>query len=193
MADALSCFFYQLKFTKMRPAKPLQALLTLLTVTLLLAACKKEEREPPFNAAMLQQGRAAIKFTASKAFNGDKEFNISNTPSTLASNQPFSNSNARNLKLEAMELGETGTPTRKAIIDMAVSGNAPTTIDLARTNGLPLGKITLESYSIFGYFRHSTAGSISITRLTTTEIEGSFSASFDDGTVIGNGKFAGRF
>ena len=172
--------------------KRIKTLLLLILVSALFTACKKEEQEPPFNAAMLQTGRAAIKFSASKAFNGDKAFHISNTTNTLASNTPLGNT-VRNIKLEATDVYETGTASRKAIIDMAINGYAPTSIDLARSSGLPLGNIRLESYSIFGAFRHSRSGTISITKFTATEIEGSFSVTFDDGMVISNGKFAGRF
>lgn len=173
-------------------AKHITHYLLAIAITATFTACKKEERKPPFSAAMLQSGRAAIKFTASKAFNGDKEFNIINTPITLASNQPLG-STARNVKLEATDVYETGTYSRKAIIDLAINGYGPSTINLVRSNGLPQGNIRLESYSLFGYFRHSQMGTITITKFTPTEIEGSFTATFDDGTIIDNGQFAGRF
>lgn len=176
----------------MHTTKRLKSLLLLLPFIALLAACKKDVEEPPVTAAGLQAGRAAIKFTASKAFNGDKEFDVNNTNGTVASNAPLG-STVRNIKVEATDVYETGTPSRKAIIDMAINGYAPTSINLARSSGLPLGNIRLESYSIFGVFRHSTSGTISITKFTATEIEGTFSVTFDDGMVISNGKFAGRF
>lgn len=173
--------------------KCFKTLLLLSPLFVLFAACKKEDREPAIAAAHLSPGRAAIKFTASKAFNGDREFNINNTRNTMASNQPLGGSTARTIKLEATDLYESNAPSRKATIDLAVRTNAPAAIDLTKTNGLPLGKITLESYSLLGIMRYSQSGTITLTRLTDTEIEGSFTATFDDGTVINNGQFAGKF
>lgn len=172
--------------------KCFNSLLLLLAAVTVFTACKKEEREPPFNAASLSSGRAAIKFTTSKAIAGSTEFNINNTPSTVATNQPLSGTTVRNVVLEATEL-YNNAPTRKAIISMAVRPNSTEPINLARTSGLPLGFIHIESFAFLGYTRRSQSGTITITRFTATEIEGAFTASFDDGTVIENGKFAGSF
>jgi hypothetical protein len=167
-------------------------LISALTSLWILPSCKKEEREPTINAASLFSGRAAIKFTASKSINGNKAFDINNTASTTASNQSMGVGNIRNIILEATELYENA-PIRKAIINMAVRENMTTPIDLSLTSGLPLGFIHIDSYALFGYTRRSQSGTITLTRFTATEIEGRFTATFDDGTVVNDGRFAGKF
>lgn len=158
---------------------------------LILYSCKKEDREPPFDAASLAPGRAAIQFTASKAINEKREFNISNTSHTSAKNQSLGNT-ARNVVLEATDMFEN-SPTRKTIISMGLRPNYTGAINMAVTSGLPLANIRIESYSQFGHFRHSTGGTITITKFTSNEIEGSFTATFDDGTTINNGRFVRKF
>ena len=157
----------------------------------LFSSCKKENRELPFDAANLIPGRAAIKFIASKAINEKRDFDINNTIHTSASNQPLGNT-ARNVVLEATDMFEN-TPTRKAIISIGLRPNYTGVVNMAITSGLPLANIRIESYGLFGYFRLSKSGTITITKSTSNEIEGSFSATFDDGTTINNGQFAGKF
>lgn len=159
-------------------------------------SCRKEDKEPPqFRAASLTAGRAGIRFTSDKAFNGSKSFDVNNTAGTTATSDTLGPI-ARTIKLETTELSDT-TPTRKVIIDILVrSTNSGTiSINLAPPprSGIPMAVIRMESYSIFGIFRESVSGVLTITRLTDTEIEGSFTAAMDDGMNISNGSFAGRF
>lgn len=156
------------------------------------SACTKEEKgPPPLRAATLGPGRAAIRFISDKAFNGSKSFDVVSTPNTTARSSPFANG-VVSIDLETTEINNA-TPTRKAIIKMLVRTTSFQPIDLSRQTGIPLGTIELESYSIFGIFRKSKSGTITITRITTNEVEGMFTATMDDEMNIQNGLFAARF
>lgn len=155
-------------------------------------ACKKEVPEPALNASSLQTGRSAIKFTASKNINGIKSFDVNNTTNTSAENRSMNVGDVRNIILEATELNEN-TITRKAYISLVLRNNTNPTIDLSLASGLPLATIHIESYGWFGYTRRSQSGTVNVTRFTGTEIEGRFSVTFDDGTTVSNGQFAGKF
>ncbi|MGV3658488.1 MAG: hypothetical protein ACO1NX_11050 [Chitinophagaceae bacterium] len=101
-------------------------------------------------------------------------------------------SDIRNIILEATEYKEN-TITRKAYISMVLRHNTTPAINLSLTSGLPLCFIHIESYGWFGYTRHSQSGTLNVTRFTETEIEGTFSVTFDDGTTVSDGRFAGKF
>ena len=158
----------------------------------ILPSCKKEEKGPPaLTAAALSAGRAGVRFSTSTNFNGSRSFDVSNTGSTVATNTTFSSGTTRNIILEVTEMVDN-TPTRKVLMNMAVK-NTSSTIDLSLSSGFPLAFIKLESYSLLGIFRYSKSGTITLTKLTATEVEGTFTATFDDGLVASNGQFAGKF
>jgi len=169
-------------------------MITVATVALCFAlpGCKKEEKgPPPLSAASLNAGRAAIRFTSSTAFNGSKSFEVSNTVNTFASNTLMNTTTVRNVKLETTEYSDNA-PTRYILINMAANYNS-TNIDLSLQSGFPLAFIRLESYSLFGIIRTSKSGTLTITKFTPTEIEGTFRVVMDDGMAIEDGRFAGRF
>ena len=158
----------------------------------LLASCKKDKPEPPFGADALNSGRAAIKFTPSKPINSLRYFEVKNTAQTSAQNRPMNVSDVRNVVLEATETTEN-TITRKAIIIMVLRPGTQPSINLALSSGFPLATVQIESYGWLGYTRRSQSGTLTVTRFTATEIEGRFSVTFDDGTTVDDGQFAGKF
>jgi len=155
------------------------------------SACKKEDNgPPPLNSTSMKVGKAGIRFTANTAFNGNKNFDVVNTNETSATTTTLSGGTIRNIKVEATEIIDN-LPSRKVLIDFVV--REVSTINLSLRSGFPLGNIRLESYSVFGIIRRSVSGTLTVTKLTTTEVEGNFTATFDDGMVINNGSFAGKF
>ena len=164
----------------------------LLTLMAVASACKKEKPEPPFGAATLNPGRAAIRFTPSKSINSLLYFDVANTTHTTAQNKGMNVGNVRNVILEATELMQNSM-TRKATINMVLRENTTPAINLSLATGLPLWFIHIESYSWTGHTRRSQSGTLTVTRFTSTEIEGYFSVTFDDGTTISDGRFAGKF
>ena len=154
------------------------------------SACKKEDNgPPPLNSTSMKVGKAGIRFTANTAFNGHKNFDVVNTNETSCTNLTLS-SGIRNIKVEATEITDN-LPSRKVLIDFVV--REMSTINLSLRSGFPLGNIRLESYSVFGIIRRSVSGTLTVTRLTTTEVQGNFTATFDDGMIINNGGFARKF
>lgn len=164
----------------------------ILFIITVVPGCKKEVPESKMSATTLNAGRATIKFTASKNINGSKVFDVGNTTATTATNQAAgAGSTLRNIRLDATEM-DGNVATRNANIYIAVREQIPTSIDLARTS-LPMGKIEISSYALFGTIRRSQSGTITITNLNASLIEGSFTATLDDGTIINDGRFAGKF
>jgi hypothetical protein len=163
------------------------------SIVFLFSACKKEDKAPPpLSATSLNAGRASIRFTSSTNFNGSKSFDVSNTAMTTATNERLGAQTIINL--EATEMNDT-VAVRKTTISLLVpslTGESGINIDVSARSGSPLGFIKLESYSIFGIFRTSTSGTITITRLTYAEVEGMIAVVMDDGMKV-NGSFAGKF
>lgn len=171
-------------------------LLLLFALLLGAAACKKENDPPPFSAAALNNGKAGIAFEIDRNFNGNKPFHVFNTVETEATNGSIG-AGTRTIKVKATETSE-GQPTRSAELNIllrsdATTSNGSITIDLSKHNGIPQTQMQLDSYGLLGYIRHNQSGTLRITRLTATEIEGSFTALMDDGMNVTKGRFAGKF
>jgi len=183
------------------------ATLSVAIIVLFLSSCKKD---PQPGEPTLSSGRCAISFTGNVNFETSNKFAISNTAATTATSLPFGTGSAREIKLEAVETtnGSLTITTRSVLIDILLSGSASTangsvSIDLHKTSGIPLATITLKSTTNTGGFQtggtnyYSKSGTITITKLTTAEIEGSFTGTWNDNLMgnlsISNGAFAGKF
>jgi hypothetical protein len=179
----------------------------------LFPSCKKEKKEdntpPPLTAAGLSSGKAGMRFTTTESFKGSMSFDIRNTENTSATTKPlFVNSTIRQIDLEATEMKDN-LLNRKIDILIMVPNTASTTngtitisIDGNGQAGTPpLAIIGLEAY--YPYLRSSywsvTSGTLAITRLTATEIEGTFSGAATSSSTlsgpltISDGLFAGKF
>jgi hypothetical protein len=178
---------------------------------LLFSSCEKNSQEdntpPPLTAAGLSSGRAGIRFTTIETFKGSTSFDVSNTDHTSTVTKPaIGSTTIKSIVLEATEM-KNSFLNRKTTISIAVPNTANTTngtiqIDLSVQSGVPpLANITMESYADYLGFTYWTVtfGTLTITKLTAAEIEGTFSgtaitnSTLDGPFTISNGMFAGKF
>ena len=172
-------------------------LLAVIIAAILFNSCKKDSPANNGGSDSLNSGRAGISFNTSADFGNSRTFSVRNTASTLATTQPFGSS-SRTMVLEASETYGSLNNMRSIHIDILVSVtastiNGPITIDMSLNNGNPQAHLTLTETAPFsGYTIRSVTGVLTITKLTTTEIEGSFTASTNS-VAITNGVIAGKF
>jgi hypothetical protein len=184
----------QIKFSK---------LLAVMMMTILFSSCKKDPVVTVDNSASsLIAGRAGISFNTNENFGNSKIFNVRNTAETMAVTQ-FFGTTKRYMVIKAEVLYGGLADTRKTTLYITVPPNAglPIIIDLAIPQSVvPSGQVELYySYlgTAFGNTYRSVSGELRVTKLTATEIEGSFTAtangSIAPGFIITNGTFAGKF
>lgn len=180
-----------------------RSMLTVCTAAILLSSCKKDSTSSNnAGSANLDAGKSSISLSTSANFAGSNSFSISNTATT----QAMSGTSAalRNISLSATEI--SGTNTRTVMITLITPVDASTTGgsltgDLSLPNNatiLPTITLTSTEGANPGITYGSESGTLTITKLTANEIEGSFSGVVKDvnGTAtmnISNGTFAGKF
>ncbi|MEO8769866.1 MAG: hypothetical protein ABI402_07270 [Ferruginibacter sp.] len=169
--------------------------------TLLVSSCKKDHPASATGSGNLDAGKSSISFDNTGSFAGSSSFSLSNS----VTNAALSNANGsiRNVSLSASEI--TGVNSRSVTLTIIVPPDATTTSgnitgDFAEQNGTVYPALTLSSTNGTspGTAYVSESGTCTITKLTSSEIEGTFSAVVknDDGTqslTISNGKFSGKF
>lgn len=171
--------------------------------TLFISSCKKDDAaRNNTGSGSLDAGKSAISLNASPAFAGGGSFSLSNSATCIA--QTLSSSSLRNISLSATEV--SGTNTRTVMIMIITPVDASTTSgnltgDLSLPNGatiLPTVTLSSTNNGVAGTTYGSTTGTLTITKLTATEIEGTFSGEVKDvngsATIsVSNGSFAGKF
>jgi hypothetical protein len=166
-------------------------------VVVICTSCKKTNNDAFPSSSSLGSGRAAISFQTDANFGNSKAFNIRNTSETKAIIKPFGSGNLRTIVLEASERYGAFGDTRLIHLDILVlssaTSNGSVNIDMSLVNGNPQAHLRLvyTSMQFGGGTLRSTAGRLTITKLTATEIEGNFSSTAS--LNITNGFFAGRF
>lgn len=178
-------------------------LATALVASSFLVSCSDDD-DPVVetnNSASLTAGRSGIVFNTNTNFVSSTAFNVRNTATTSASSNV--SGSTRTINLIATEVN--GTATRTATISISLPETSSTTTgNITSDLSIPLGStvvasvmLTSSTGSTLGTTYNSNAGTLTITKLTNTEIEGTFNGNLDDsGTnaiVITNGTFAGKF
>jgi autotransporter adhesin len=164
-----------------------------------ICACNKHDSNP--GSDQLDPGRAAIKFNTSADFGSSTAFNVSNTSATQTSIQNLGSA-AKTITLTASDVN--GGSEREVTLMLLVPNNASTSnggivIDLALRTGAPQGNLHMvESMAGFGGPGYlSESGTVTITKLTATDIQGTFSAHVVDPNSlslnVSNGSFSGKF
>ena len=175
----------------------LSTLSAVIMAAIIFNSCKKDSTVNNSGSGGLNAGRAGISFNTNVDFGNSKTFSVRNTASTLATTQPFGTS-SRTIVLESGESYGSFNNMRSIHIDILVSAtastaNGPITIDMSLNNGNPQAHLALTYSDTFsGYTIHSVTGVLTITKLTATEIEGSFTANTGSVTIT-NGLIAGKF
>lgn len=169
---------------------------------ILFSSCKKDSTTNRTGSGNLDAGKAAIALTSSTSFGGSTTFDVGNTLTTTAVTQ--TSSSLRNISLACNDV--SGTNTRSVMIMIITPADASTTSgSLTGDLSLPNGATILPTISMFttnagtpGPTYSSESGTLTITKLTATEVEGTFSGTMKDvngsGTfTVSNGTFAGKF
>lgn len=176
----------------------------LLAASALLSSCSKDDDEAAVNtntSASLDAGRAGIVFNTNTNFVSNTAFNVRNSLATTATSTV--NGATRIIVLTALEINGT-SPVRRASVALTMPATSNTTAgNLTADLSVPASStiiasvaLTSESGSTAGTTYSSETGTLTITKLTATEIEGSFSGTVTDGTtsyIVSNGSFAGKF
>jgi hypothetical protein len=182
-------------------------LTAMLAVTTLFTSCDKDDDVivDSNSSANLAAGRAGIVFNTNTNFAGSASFDERNTSTTVAISDIAAD--RREIELTALELtGGSVTDSRTASISLDIPATSSTTGgSLTSDLSIPgtetrIAHVTLTSVSgsTPGATFTSDQGTLTITKLTDTEIEGTFSgrvteAGGSNTMLITNGTFAGKF
>jgi hypothetical protein len=180
-----------------------------LAMAVLFSSCEKDDDTIDANAntsASLSAGRAGLVFNTNTNFVTNTAFDVRNTAQTQASST--TSGSLRNINLTAAEFtGSASFDSRVANVSIqlpiaSTTAQGSLTSDLSNPGFDPRPAIiTLSSNTgaTLGTSYSSTSGTLTITKLTETEIEGVFNATVQatgggTGTMtITNGSFAGKF
>lgn len=193
--------------------KNVKLFLSVLTAgVLLISSCKKTDAISnalnPAGSGDVAAGKSIIKFNTDAAFQGSTTFNVSNSLTTPTSAVSITSGSIRNVTVTATETSVSGTTatTRSAQLVLLLPPGANTnsgnlTANFAETSGtatiIPAFSLSSSNgTSSASYVSHT--GTVTITKLTSTEVEGTFSVVVkNDGETITynvtNGSFAGKF
>ena len=175
-------------------------LTTLLAASTLFTSCKKTDDVLILGSGDLPAGKGKITFSTSSSFGGSNSFDGTNTLFSFATRQ--ASTAYDQVTIQAIESSGTTAKTAQLTILCAkglttssgtINANFSNT---ASDNVFPVLVISNSANTNEAYA--SESGTVTITKLTTSEIEGTFSGHFineDQGTSIEvtNGAFAGKF
>lgn len=176
---------------------------TMLIGSSVLVSCSDDDETiaETNSSATLTAGRSGIIFNTNSNWETNTLFSLRNTTATSATSDVTGST--REILLTATEVG--GTVTRMATVYISLPATSTTTSgNITADLAIPVGSTVVAnvmlssvSGSTPGVTYDSEAGTLTITKLTATEIEGTFSATMDGGgtntLVISNGSFAGKF
>ena len=174
----------------------------ILAIILTAVSCKKDNPAAASGSAALESGKASITFSSSPAFSANASFAVTNTSGTSATSAVTGS--IRSIELKAIETA--GTNQRNAVLYIDVASAANTNSG-SLTGSFNSSNSTLDPELILGsvnagltttYDSDSQAGTCTITKLTATEIEGTFTVivhNDNDNTTLSltSGSFAGKF
>ncbi len=153
------------------------------------------------SSATLTAGRAGIIFNTNTNWESNNVFNVRNTGTTMATSDVTGAT--REITLVATEIA--GSLSRIATVYISLPATSSTasgniTADLS----IPIGSTVVANVQLAsidgstpGVSYDAASGNLTITKLTASEIEGTFSGTLDGGgantLVVSNGSFAGKF
>ncbi len=178
--------------------------ITLCTVLLAgaawLSSCNKEDKA----SGDLSAGQCSVSFNTDKDFNGTSTINIPASMYTTAVKSTMANKDMFTLNATKVDIGMGGGKTANALMTLHVPLGATTSGGSLSGEFAGKGDITgtlTVSHLSAGQSKpaySAEGGSIIITKLTATELEGNFTAQCvneDDHTTLSlsNGKFVAKF
>ncbi len=183
--------------------KLMKTIFALIISSMLIYSCSNNndgdlQNQNPTN---LDSGRSAIGFTTDSNFAGSTSFNLFNATTTFA----YSSGDSLARIVEVRAVDALNNVSREVIVILVMpaatstaSGNVSFSLDTATTSST-YGNISLRSYrdTILGPTYQSVSGNVTLTRLTNTDVIGTFSGRFQDSSMniinVSNGTFSGRF
>lgn len=173
-------------------------------VSLLLfaGACKKSDGGGggSLSASGLTPGKSAITFNTSSGSFG----NFSSVNSTINTAAFTTSGSISQITLVAAETGTSGVKTAQLTISLP-NGSSTASGNISGDFSTPTGAtvvpvLLINSSGLTGGSEAYTSesGTLTITKLTTTEVEGTFNGTFSNAstnasTTVTNGQFAGKF
>lgn len=173
----------------------------LLSAATLFGACKKSEKDPTPKTEDLKAGQCTISFKTDKDFNGTTAISIPPGATTSAVRVNTAGSYEQiTLTANMVNTGSLKSSTAQLTILLPQGSGGNTTVPFESSAGSPNAVLVISNLDIGASVPAyaSETGTVTITSLTSTGVEGTFSAhaiNEDQGTSINisEGKFAGKF
>ena len=167
-----------------------------------VASCKKSSAAAATGSSALTAGKSSISFTNTGSFSGGTTFSVSNISTTQATSS--TGGSYRNIVLTATEISGSNSRTAGLIISVPVNASTASgnlTGDFSNPgNATIIAALSLSSTTgaTNGISYNSQSGTCVITKLTASEIEGTFSGVVKDvngsGTLTcSSGNFSAKF
>ncbi|MBS1629436.1 MAG: hypothetical protein JST27_05195 [Bacteroidetes bacterium] len=172
------------------------------SLLLFASSCKKSDDSSgggSLSASSLNAGKSAITFnTSSSGFGNFSSINAVNSSAVFTTSGAISQ-----ITVIAAETGTSGVKTAQLTINLP-AGSSTSSGNISGDFSTPTGTtvvpvLLIGSAGISGSESYtSSSGTLTITKLSTTEVEGTFSGSFVNNsthtsTNVTNGQFTGKF
>lgn len=183
--------------------KHIKLIFALVFSSMIIYSCSEDNSNelPDQNPTNLDSGRSSIGFTTDSAFGGSTSFNLFNSSTTFAYSSE--DSSTRLVQVKATDI--VNNLSREVVVLLVMpsstnttAGNVTFSLDSATTSPR-YGDVSLRTYNgpISYPTFSSVAGTVTLTRLTNTDVIGTFSGKFIDSSLnvinVTNGSFSGRF
>gem|GEM_PF-2639413 len=199
-------FIFAVNYSSIKKIKTMKMKLTTFAVVIatvaLFASCKKDDKNNSNpSSSNITAGQCTISFDTDKDFNGTTSVSIAASATTSAVR---ANNNTKD-QLTLTAAGYSGTSVSTASLTVYVdagattsNGNISADFNSSTSNDVAVLTINRTNGSGSSAAYSSKTGTVTITKLTTSEVEGTFSCnavneSSNTSINVSNGKFAGKF
>jgi len=175
---------------------------TIIAATVLFASCKKDDNNNSNpTSSNIPAGQATISFNTDKDFGGTTSINIPASATTSAVRVNNGTKDQITLIAATTQGSSVSTANFSVYVDAGAStsaGNITANFDNSVNNDIAVLAISNTSFAGQSASYASKTGTVTITKLSATEVEGTFSCNAvneSTNTNIGvtNGKFAAKF
>ncbi len=165
-----------------------------LCISFLFTACKKEGGDNNLGI-----GKASIQFSTNKSFGGKNEYK-SNTAAGSFANKT-NTANRTQITITAIQTNGTQIGTAQLAIQVPLNHTGALSAKFENNNSTNTGAVLTIGVANLGSGQEaytSSTGNFNITKLTDTEVEGTFDAycvneTSNTNITLSNGKFSGKF
>ena len=169
--------------------------LTTLLTTIVFSSCKKSSSA----GSSTTVGKSSIQFSTNKSFGGKTEFKSNSAIGGIANR--VNSSNRTQITITAIQTNGTQIGTSQLVLHTPLNHTGAISGKFENSSSANTGAVLAISISNAGANAEAYAsqtGNFSITKLTDTEIEGTFDAycineTTNTNITLSNGKFSGKF